>query len=67
MKANAYAGFVLRDRFATNVSDVGWITELDRERGWAVLTRDLRVMKRPHERQVLDRSRSSISSSSGVS
>jgi hypothetical protein len=47
----------LRDRFSPGVSDVEWITELDRERGWAVLTRDLRITTRPHERAALDRSR----------
>jgi len=47
----------LRDRFPSNVSDIDWITELDREGGWAVLTKDLRIRTRPHERAALDRSR----------
>jgi hypothetical protein len=37
--------------------DVEWIKALDNEGGWAVLTRDLRIRTRPHERAVLDRSR----------
>jgi hypothetical protein len=43
------------DRFPPNISDVGWMQELDREGGWAVLTKDLRIQFRPHERLALDR------------
>lgn len=45
----------LRDRFSENADDIEWITALDRERGWAVLTRDMRIRTRPHERAALDR------------
>ena len=44
-------------KFSTGVTDVEWITALDKEGGWAVLTKDLRITTRPHERQALDRSR----------
>ena len=47
----------LRDKFPPDVSDIDWITTLDAEGGWAVLTRDLRLRTRPHERAALDRSR----------
>ncbi len=47
----------LREKFPVNVSDIEWITTLDREGGWAVLTKDLRIRTRPHERAALDRSR----------
>jgi hypothetical protein len=47
----------LRDKFSENARDVDWITALDREGGWAVLTKDLRIRQRPHERAALDRSR----------
>jgi PIN like domain len=47
----------LRERFAADVVDVDWITALDREGGWAALTKDLRIRQRPHERAALDRSR----------
>jgi hypothetical protein len=47
----------LRDRFPSDTPDVGWMQELDREGGWAVLTRDLRIRSRPHERLALDRSK----------
>jgi PIN domain-containing protein len=46
----------LRDKFAINTPDVEWIRALDRERGWAVLTMDLRIRTRPHERAALDNS-----------
>jgi hypothetical protein len=45
----------LRDKFAANTIDVEWITALDREGGWAVITRDLQIRKRPHERAALDK------------
>jgi PIN like domain len=47
----------LRDKFSTSVSDLEWITALDAETGWAVVTKDLRIRTRPHERAALDRSR----------
>jgi hypothetical protein len=47
----------LRDKFSPDVTDVDWITALDREGGWAVLTKDIRIRQRPHERAALDRSR----------
>jgi PIN like domain len=47
----------LSDRFRLDISDVDWIKDLDREGGWAVLTKDLRIQSRPHERLALDRSK----------
>jgi hypothetical protein len=47
----------LRDKFGVQTSDEEWITALDREGGWAVLTKDLRLRTRPHERAAMDRSR----------
>jgi PIN like domain len=55
-----YPGHTLNalcDRFPPDISDVGWMTELDREGGWAVLTKDIRIQFRPHERLALDRSK----------
>jgi hypothetical protein len=49
--------YALRRKFSKDVSDVDWIMALDREGGWAVLTKDLRIRQRPHERAALDRSR----------
>jgi PIN like domain len=46
----------LRDKFAANTTDVEWITALDQEGGWAVITRDLHIRTRPHERAALDKS-----------
>lgn len=47
----------LRERFAQNATDVEWITALSQQGGWAVLTKDLRLRTRPHERAALDQSR----------
>jgi hypothetical protein len=47
----------LRDRFPANTTDINWIADLDRDGGWAVLTKDLRIQFRPHERLALDRSK----------
>jgi PIN like domain len=45
----------LRKKFAENATDVEWITALSQERGWAVITRDLQIKRRPHERAALDK------------
>jgi PIN like domain len=47
----------LNNKFQPDVSDVDWMAQLDREGGWAVLTKDLRIQFRPHERLALDRSK----------
>jgi hypothetical protein len=49
--------FTLRDKFRPNTPDIEWIGTLNQEGGWAVLTKDLRIRTRPHERAALDRSR----------
>jgi hypothetical protein len=46
----------LRDKFAENTTDVEWIRALDQEGGWGVVTRDLHIRTRPHERAALDNS-----------
>lgn len=56
-----YAGqhdiVALRDKFAADTPDVEWIMALSHERGWAVLTFDLHIRTRPHERAALDSAR----------
>lgn len=47
----------LKDKFPEGISDVSFIGALDKDGGWCVLTRDLRMKTRPHERAALDRSR----------
>jgi hypothetical protein len=47
----------LRDKFSPSTTDVTWIDALDQDRGWAVLTRDIHLRSRPHERVALDRAR----------
>ena len=45
----------LRDKFPANVTDVDWITALDREGGWTVVTKDIGIRQRPHERAAAGR------------
>lgn len=45
----------LRDRFRADTADVDWINKLSDEGGWAVLTQDLHIRTRPHERAALDK------------
>jgi hypothetical protein len=47
----------LREHFPADTPDVEWIKTLDHQGGWAVLTRDLHLRTRPHERAALDRAR----------
>jgi hypothetical protein len=47
----------LCERFPNDPTDLEWITALSEEGGWAVVTKDLRIRTRPHERAALDRSR----------
>ncbi|WP_370166511.1 PIN-like domain-containing protein [Bradyrhizobium diazoefficiens] len=47
----------LRERFPVNTKDVDWISALDTEGGWAVLTAERKLKTRPHERLALDRSK----------
>ena len=46
----------LREKFPERTPDADWISALHREGSWAVLTRDLRIRTRPHERQAMDAS-----------
>ena len=47
----------LRERFPAGTPDIDWIGELHRQGAWAVLTRDLGIRTRPHERAAMDASR----------
>jgi hypothetical protein len=47
----------LRKKFAIDCQDIEWIAKLDEEGGWAVLTRDLGIRFKPHERALMGRSR----------
>ena len=47
----------LRDRFPESIPDIDFIRQLDHEGSWAVLTWDLRMRTRPHERAAMDASR----------
>ena len=41
----------LKDRFVANTPDETWMTELAKERGWIIVSGDLRIKKNPHEVQ----------------
>ncbi len=43
----------LRDFFPPDVSDAHWIAELGKDGGWTVISADVRLMRRPHERAAL--------------
>jgi hypothetical protein len=47
----------LSEKFSPDTADIKWMAELDRDGGWAVLTMDVRIQFRPHERLALDRSK----------
>ncbi|HBS29582.1 MAG TPA: hypothetical protein DEB06_09080 [Phycisphaerales bacterium] len=42
----------LRDKFATPTPDTDWIVRLSEEGGWIIVSGDLRISKRPTEREV---------------
>lgn len=46
----------LADRFAPSTPDIVWLGTLAEETGWAALTFDRHIMKRPHEREAWLRS-----------
>jgi len=47
----------LTPRFKANTPDIDWIRELAREQGWIVISGDMRIKKRPQEREVWKQSR----------
>lgn len=47
----------LREKFPVDVDDIDWIRTLNNEGGWSVLTQDLRIRTKPHERMAMDNSK----------
>ena len=46
-----------KDKFGDpRIDDIDWIAELDEEGGWAFISLDTHIRRRPHEREVLRRS-----------
>lgn len=43
----------LRDFFPPSVGETDWIKELGADKGWTVLSADIRLLRRPHERAAL--------------
>ncbi len=46
----------IHERLGAGIGDRDWITVLNREGGWAVLTTDRKLRSRPHERLALEQS-----------
>lgn len=47
----------LRDKFPPDIQDADWIEDLGTEGGWAVISGDVRITRRPAERLAWHRSR----------
>ena len=47
----------LRDRFGSRVTDIEWITELNREGRWIVISGDRRISRNKAEQQIFRSSR----------
>lgn len=43
----------LRDKFPANISDKDWITKLNAEGGWTILSADRRILRNPSEKMAL--------------
>lgn len=52
-----YSIIHLRDRFPPGTLDIEWIIELSNEGGWAFVSEDRRIRRRPHELDALKRSK----------
>lgn len=50
IKSDSSEAVPLRDKFPQNATDIEWIGQLGRERGWAVVSGDRRIMKNRAER-----------------
>lgn len=46
--------FHLKDLFPQNAKDVDWITGLDSRYRWAIITGDLNIGRKPHERMAFE-------------
>lgn len=47
----------LRDRFGARVADIDWLTGLNREGGWVILSADRRITKNKAEQRVFHNSK----------
>ncbi|MCL2043912.1 MAG: hypothetical protein FWG89_07230 [Treponema sp.] len=41
----------LREKYPANTPDVEWITSLSKEDGWFIITQDIQIRNKPHEKK----------------
>ncbi|MBR9837476.1 MAG: hypothetical protein GYB50_06300 [Rhodobacteraceae bacterium] len=56
VKPEGHEAWALRDKFSITITDVDYFSELGRESGWAVISKDVANAKRGPERQAILRS-----------
>lgn len=56
VEPDGHQAHALTDRFPAGTPDPLWLSELARDKGWAALTLDRHITKRPHEREAWLRS-----------
>lgn len=53
VEADGHEAWALRDKFPMNIDDVDYFSELGREGGWVVISKDLANAKRAPERSAI--------------
>ena len=53
IEISGHEAFALRDKFPTNISDIDYFTELGKESGWIVISKDIANAKRGPERRAI--------------
>lgn len=56
IKLDGHEAIALRDKFPTNISDIDYYKELGKEGGWIVISKDVKQVKKPAERDAILRS-----------
>jgi hypothetical protein len=56
VKDDGHEAFALRDKFPMNIGDIDLFTELGKERGWVVISKDVANASRKPERAAILRS-----------
>lgn len=56
VKDDGHEAYALRDKFPTNIGDIELFTELGKERGWVVISKDVANASRKPERAAILRS-----------
>ncbi len=56
IKHDGHEAIALRDKFPTNISDIDYYKKLGEEGGWIVISKDVKQVKKPAERDAILRS-----------